>query len=84
MFILMQHNVQKNLLVMLIDLVCPSPTFLKLGLFYCLSEPSSPSPVKPVKRYKLLFITIILDLQDEDLDVLKCLRLWMHTRYSKM
>lgn len=69
---------------MLIDLVCLSPAFLKLGLFYCLSEPSSPSPVKPVKRYKLLFITIILDLQDEDLDVLKCLRLWMHTRYSKM
>lgn len=58
---------------MLIDLVCLSPAFLKLGLFYCLSEPSSPSPVKPVKRYKLLFITIILDLQDEDLDVLKCL-----------
>lgn len=72
---------------MLIDLVCLSPAFLKLGLFYCLSEPSSPSPVKPVKpvkRYKLLIITIILDLQDEDLNVLKCLRLWMHTRYSKM
>lgn len=71
---------------MLIDLVCLSPAFLKLGLFYCLSEPSSPSPVKPVKRYKLLhvFITIILDLQDEDLNVLKCLRLRMRTRYSKM
>lgn len=40
---------------MLIDLVCLSPAFLKLGLFYCLSEPSSPSPVKPVKRYKLIY-----------------------------
>lgn len=69
---------------MLIDLVCLSPAFLILGLFYRLSEPPSPSPVKPVKRYKLLFITIILDLQDEDLNVLKCLRPWMHTRYSKM
>lgn len=72
---------------MLIDLVCLSPAFLKLGLFYCLSEPSSPSPVKPVKRYKLLFITMYyhtIDLQDDDLNVLKCLRLWMHTRYSKM
>lgn len=58
--------VNKNLLVLFIDSVCLVSEFLKLGVFYCVSEPSSPSPVKPVKRYILSFITIILDLQDED------------------
>lgn len=84
--------VNKNLLVLFIDSVCLSSEFLKLGVFYCVSEPSSPSPVKPVKRYILSFITIILDFQDEDLNkknqililsyftcCLNVLRLWLHT-----